>query len=96
MLNAILQLAAKRSMVTVDEVARELSVSAELAKELFVELERQGYLKCANSPCDTPCGGCVAKEACRFFQEPRLWTFTERGALTARRLSDKSAIDGAG
>jgi len=88
MLDAILQLAAKRSMVTVGEVARELTISAELAKHLFFELERQGYLKCVNSACDTPCGNCAAKEACRFFRGPRLWTFTEKGMEASRRRSE--------
>ena len=37
MLDAILQLMAKRSMVTVGEVATELSISAGLAEKLFFE-----------------------------------------------------------
>jgi len=87
MLDAILQLMAKRSMVTVGEVATELSISAELAEKLFFELERHGYLKCVNSACDQPCGACAAKEACRFFRAPKLWTFTEKGMEASRRLS---------
>ncbi len=88
MLDAILKLAAKRSVVTQGDVARELSISPALAKTLFFELERQGYLKSVSAPCDTPCGDCAAKEACRFFKGPPLWTFTEKGMAASRRLSD--------
>ena len=95
MLDAILRLAAQGGMVTVNEVARKLAISPQLAESLFFELERQGYLKHVSTACDAPCGACAAKEACRFFKEPRLWTFTEKGVLAVRRLSEKSATDGA-
>ncbi len=87
MLDAVLQLMTKRSMVTVGEVATELTISAELIEKPFFELERRGYLKCVSSACDQPCGACAAKEACRFFREPKLWTFTEKGMVASRRLS---------
>ncbi len=86
MLDAILQMAAQRSMVTIGDVACELSISAELARDLFLELERRGYLKSVNFACDKPCGSCPAREACRFFREPKLWAFTEKGMLASRRL----------
>ncbi|MEK4034971.1 hypothetical protein WOC76_08890 [Methylocystis sp. IM3] len=87
MLDVILRLAAKRSVISQGDVARDLSISPGLAKTLFFELERQGYLKSVSAPCDTPCGDCAAKEACRFFKAPPLWAFTEKGIAAARRLS---------
>jgi hypothetical protein len=87
MLAAILKMAAKRSTVTVGEVARELSIDAALAERLFSELERQGYLKSVAPGCGTSCGACATSQACGLFRGLRLWTFTKKGALAAGRLS---------
>lgn len=87
MLAAILELAAERGTVTISEVARELSIDAALAETLFSELERQGYLKSVGSDCNAYCGACSKSRACTFFKGLRVWTFTKRGAETARALS---------
>lgn len=87
MLGAILKSAAKRGTVTISEVARDLSIDAELAERLFFELERQGYLKSVGADCGVSCGACAASQACGVLRGLRLWAFTEKGATAARRLS---------
>lgn len=87
MFDAILRLGAEKGVVTLDDVAARLAISADLAERLFFELERRGYLKNL-SACHAPCGHCPAKEACRALREPRLWTFTEKGAQACRRQEE--------
>jgi predicted ArsR family transcriptional regulator len=88
MLNAVLRLAANSSVLTVNELARDMSISPALAEQLFDELTRRGYLQAVASPqCSAPCGHCLATEACHFFRQVRMWSLTAKGQRACRRAA---------
>lgn len=89
MFDAILRLGAEKGVITLDEVATRLAIGADLAERLFFELERRGYLKNL-SACHAPCGHCPVAGTCHALREPRLWTFTEKGAQACRRVKEKA------
>jgi len=84
MFDAILRLGAQKGAISVGDVALTLSISPDLAKRLFHELESRGYLTSADA-CRTPCGGCAVKDSCSAPGAPRLWRFTEKGLRAGRR-----------
>ena len=68
---------------SLEDLARELDVSAPLLEAMVEDLARSGYLRRLDATCSASCKACAERASCT--TGSRLWTLTERGAELARR-----------
>ena len=72
-----------RGVGSLDELALQLGVSPELARELLLQLVRLGYLRPARAmQCASGCQGCPMAGSCHSL--PFMWALTEKGQRAAQ------------
>ncbi len=69
-LNAILE---RGGTVTIDQLARELDTTPEVAREMLEYLVHSGWLHDLALVCDQPCTECVLARDCTHFNRGRVW-----------------------
>ena len=82
-LDDLLQRLADGRPRTLAGLAADLGVTHDLLEQMFLDLERGGYLCSLNASCGEGCRHCAHQAVCRVTLGGRIWALTEKGARRA-------------
>ncbi len=84
MLEELLRQLVSEEILTLEDLARRMSVSEPLLQQMLQDLARGGYIEAVGATCDTGCSSCDEHEVCALVQGRRIWRLTDKGFRLAR------------
>ncbi len=86
MLNQILSLLAKGSVLSQMQLARHLGTTQGLVEQMLEDLERRGYVARFGGDCElAKCRACASKGSCAYTIALSGWSLTAKGREAAQR-----------
>ena len=73
MLDKLMAVMQRGGTITIDQVARELNTTPEVAAGMLEHLARTGWLRDLTSDCGRACGGCALAGECGPRKRGRVW-----------------------
>ncbi len=84
MLEELLRQLVSEEILTLEDLARRMSVSPPLLEQMLEDLARGGYIESIGASCDTGCTACQEHSVCALVQGKRIWRLTDKGFRLAR------------
>ncbi len=78
MLDKLMTVMQRGGVVTLEEVARELGTTSEVAAGMLEHLARAGWLRDLTSDCGRACGGCALARECGSGKRGRVWQMSRQ------------------